>query len=498
MLVRVWPGLVAAAVMLLVGLYRIGTPELWRDEVSSWSAGGRSLGELFGMLGNVDASNGAYYVVLHGWMAVFGDSPVALRLLSAVAMAGAALFSALTAQHVFRSRVAGLAAGLLPATVPIVSRYAQEARAYALVTCAIAAGVWCLVRVLERPSKGRWAAFAVCTAVAGLLHLVSLVGVVGQLPMVLVASRRRPQVLWQYPLALALAALPTLPLVVLGRSQSDRQLSWLVRPDLHDLRFFWEELFGSHRVLYAFLALALLAIVLPGRRAAAVQLLLLAGLPVVAVWVVSQGGTSYFLERYLLFTLPTWAVLAGGGVGAVAGLLRGATGRSGATGRRRRGVVWVAVGLVAVPAVLGLSKQEQVRAEAAHSATDFRGAAGLIAAGYRPGDGLVALAGDVAWAMVGPGVSYYLPGGVAPGPMFVARSAVEADDLYPVLSRAPADTIGDEARVWVVTIGTSDDPYQYLPAEQARALRSVFTPAEVRHVRGLTVTLLVRDRQHPT
>jgi len=46
------------------------------------------------------------------------------------------------------------------------------------------------------------------------------------------------------------------------------------------------------------------------------------------IWIVSQGQTSYWLPRYLLFSLPAWALLAGAGLAtprratkALAGLL---------------------------------------------------------------------------------------------------------------------------------------------------------------------------------
>ncbi|WP_354641975.1 glycosyltransferase family 39 protein [Kitasatospora camelliae] len=552
----VWLG--PALLTLVVGLYRIGTPELWRDEVSTWSASTRGVGELFAMLGHVDASHGAYYLPLHFWTAVFGDSPTALRLPSALAMAGACAFAALTARRMFGSRVAGLSAGLLFATVPNVSRYAQEARSYAIVTCAVAAGLCLLLRALERPSVGRWAGYGAVTAVAAALHLVSLIGLVGQLPFVLL-SRGPRRGRWQFPFAALAAVALVLPLVAVGRSQSTRQLAWLHRPTAYELRFFWQELFGSYQVLYVFLALAGVALLWPGRRVAAVRLLVLAGLPVVVVWLLSQGGTSYFVDRYLLFTLPGWAALAGGGVAALAAGVRrllggsvtsrkradlpaadlptaaertvaagagpaaggtadgvaggpggeaggGAVGEGGGRGREGDGpgagagvgvaaTALVTAGVLAVPVVLGFPAEEAVRSVAAHTTTDFRGAARTVAAGYRAGDALVALGGDYAWAMTGPALSYYLPDSIRPAQPFVERSAVQAGDLYPVESRAPASTIGDEPRVWVVTIGTGEDPYRNLPAAQAEALRSVFTPTEVRHVRGLTVTLLVRSRR---
>ncbi|GAA0700257.1 hypothetical protein GCM10010193_63790 [Kitasatospora atroaurantiaca] len=486
-----WPALAA----LVVGLFRIRRPELWRDEVSSWSAATRSLGDLFGMLGNVDASNGAYYVLLHVWTTALGDSVLSLRLPSALAMAGAAAFAALTAQRLFDSRVAGLGAGLLLATVPTISRYAQEARAYAAVTCAVAAATWFLLRALDRPGIRRWAWYCLAMAVAATLHLVSLSSLGGQL--VLVAAhwrggrgQRRAEnrrVLWQFPLAVLVFMAPAVPVMLLGQQQSGRQLGWILTPSQRDLRFFWQGLFGSYHVLYAFLALAALALLWPGRRWAAFQLLLVASVPVVGVWLVSQGHTSYFLDRYLLFTLPAWASLSGGGIGALHAALRRAV--------PRRLAVVLAVALVAVPALLGLSEQQQLRDVTAHTGTDYRGAAELAAAGYRAGDGVVAVAGWEAWMMVGPAVAYYLPEDVRPRPLFIERTAAQADDLYPVECPVPLRCIGDETRVWVVTIGTGDDPYQSLPAGQAAALRAVFIPTEVRHVRGLTVSLLVR--RHP-
>ncbi|AUG79258.1 hypothetical protein CFP65_4511 [Kitasatospora sp. MMS16-BH015] len=472
------PGLLA----LLLGLYRIDTPELWRDEISSWSAAARPLPELFAMLGNVDASSGTYYVLLHLWSALFGDSTLSLRLPSALAMGGAAGLTALATRRWYGSAPAGLAAGLLFAVCPSVSAYAQEVRAYALVTCAAAGATLCLLRALDRPAFGRWAWYGGCTVAAGALHLVSLTGLIGHAVVVALVAwpARQPwRLVRQWALTVTVTVLPLVPLALLGRRQSDRQLGWIPAPTLDALRTFGPSLVGGWHVWHAFEVLTVLALLLVHRRA--LGPLAMAALPALAVWAYSHGSTSYFLDRYLLFTLPAWAMLA-----------------AGCLATRRGPAAWVrvllALALGVTVLLLGVPEQRRNRQEIAHSAVDFRGAAQVIAAGYRPGDGIVALAGWDAWRMIGPGVAYYLPARVRPYPFLLAETAVRADDLYPVPCPDPAACIGAVTRAWVVTIGPGNDPYANLPADQTAALRSVFTPVEISHPRMLTVSLLRRTR----
>ncbi len=78
---------VPAVVTAALGLFEIGVPQLWRDELASWSAASRTLPQLWAMLHNIDAVLGIYYFGLHLWMAVFGDSATAMRLPSVIAMA---------------------------------------------------------------------------------------------------------------------------------------------------------------------------------------------------------------------------------------------------------------------------------------------------------------------------------------------------------------------------------------------------------------------------
>ncbi|NED59019.1 hypothetical protein G3I24_50085, partial [Micromonospora aurantiaca] len=88
----VWvvPGLLT----LVVTLAGIGHAQPWRDELATWSAATRPVPDLARMTRTIDAATGPYYLLMHGWTALAGTSPTALRLPSALAMAVAAALTA--------------------------------------------------------------------------------------------------------------------------------------------------------------------------------------------------------------------------------------------------------------------------------------------------------------------------------------------------------------------------------------------------------------------
>src|SRR3954469_9699215 len=76
---------IAVVVVLLVGvaLRFIARPPLWLDEAQTLEIARRSLPHLFSALRR-DGSPPLYYVLLQGWMSVFGTSTFALRAMSGV------------------------------------------------------------------------------------------------------------------------------------------------------------------------------------------------------------------------------------------------------------------------------------------------------------------------------------------------------------------------------------------------------------------------------
>lgn len=115
-------------------LIALDAKPLWLDEAFSLWMASHPLPNLLDWLIEIDQHPPLYYLLLRGWISLWGDSPGALRLLSAFSsIATLPLFYTLVCQVTADRRLALLALALL-AVSPFHIHYAQEARMYALLT----------------------------------------------------------------------------------------------------------------------------------------------------------------------------------------------------------------------------------------------------------------------------------------------------------------------------------------------------------------------------
>jgi mannosyltransferase len=105
-------------------------PSLWGDEAASLMSAMRPLGSLFAMLGHLDAVHGTYYLGLHGWIRLFGITPFAARVPSALAMGVCAAGVAWVSGR-FRGWRFGVAAGVVAAVLPRLTYAGLDVRSYA-------------------------------------------------------------------------------------------------------------------------------------------------------------------------------------------------------------------------------------------------------------------------------------------------------------------------------------------------------------------------------
>jgi mannosyltransferase len=482
-----WPALLTLA----LGCYQLGRPELWRDELATWALSARSLPELLATIHRTDAPQAAYSVLMHFWMAAFGDSVVALRMPSLLAMMAAAVAVTFAGRRLAGPR-AGLAAGLAFALIPSVSRFAQEARFYALATLLAAVATLALLRAIEAPGWRRWTGYGLCVALTGYADLLALTMLAGHAAAVTLAWRRQG---WQRPgrllagfaAAMTAGAGCTLPLCALALGER-AQIAWVPRPTLTSDLQFMPSLFYSAGAAAAMAVLSFLAWLV--NREAAACATALSVLPVAAVWLASQGSVSYFYPRYLMFTVPTWAVLAGAAAAAAGPQLMAAA--------------------LAALALLTMNDQLAIRLPLAHewahypAGTDgtvpsYASAAGVVAQGLRAGDGIVYPYGRYRKWMTDFGVEYYLsrrlpPGAALPRQFFVARSGTRRDRYYPALCRHPAACAGPGPRVWVIEVGYRASSYACFSRAERAFLRQHYQVRHVTYPTGMTVALLTRQQ----
>jgi len=496
-----------AVVTAVLGVYEIGVPQLWRDELASWSAANRSLPQLWAMLHNIDAVLGIYYFGLHLWMAVFGDSATAMRLPSVIAMAGAAAVVALIGRRL-GGGVAGLASGLIFAVIPSVSRYAQEARPYAFATFFAALATLMFLRAMERPRWSNWIIYAVVLAAAGAANLITVCVAAGHLAVVLwdfcqrtvrvggdgtaesgkalpggrLAPEGSPLLLVRrFCVALILGGVLVSPLVIEGHAQQGWQIGGVATPHVAQLigisGGLWQELFSSVPVAAVVMLLAVVSLVAAPdarRRSIAGYALAFAIVPVVAVWLISRGSTSYWTFRYMLFSIAGWSVGAGLGIAYLAERFKRAR------VARLTGVLSprfaVAAVLVAVVGLAGIHDQLAIRQNEAHNLwaypempsngtpVDYKAAAAVIAANERPGDAIAFQTSDENHYQVDTAMTYYLRGKL-PRPIFQAQTQVQTNSLQPAECQDLAPCLAGTPRIWVVYVDhLAPDPFSALPS----------------------------------
>src|ERR1700744_172760 len=214
-------GVLAAA----VSLGGAGRPSFWYDEAATISASySRSLGQLWRMLGNVDAVHGLYYLFMHGWFQIFPPTEFWSRTPSGLAVGGAAAGIVVLGKQ-FSSRTVALSAGALCGILPRTTWAGIEARPYAL---SMMAAVWLtvlLVRAPRRGAVGGWLGFCLALAMSVSLH-VYLVLLTPAYLVFICAFRSSRTVVLRFALASVLAGCALTPFLIAAVGQT-HQISWV-------------------------------------------------------------------------------------------------------------------------------------------------------------------------------------------------------------------------------------------------------------------------------
>lgn len=368
--------LLVGAFAALVAGAQVGVPALWRDEAATIGAASRSWTGLGILIGHVDVVHAVYYAAMHGWTAVAGISPVAVRLPSVAAAGCCAVLCAVLGGRL-GGRAAGFAAGLAAAVLPSLVWAGGEGRSYALTAVAAASATLALLHALAPHRTAArtaiaWIAHAALLALGAALFLdLLLLGLAHAVTAALLG--RGPRRLLGVASAAA-AGLAVAPLIRAASNQT-AQVDWI--PDYapptpwHQLEV--EQWFRSDAVAIAVGAVLLVGGVAallrrrPGAGRVAAVLLPWALVPPAALLAAGLVHTPLYWPRYVTFGAPAVAVL----VGIAAASLPRPLGA-------------VALALVAALAVPQIAADRQPRAKAV---TELGLAAALVTRARSPADG---------------------------------------------------------------------------------------------------------------
>ena len=163
----------------LLRLVAISTRPIWYDEAFAVLFAEKGLqAMLHGTLTQVggiaaDVHPLAYYLLLKGWMNVFGQSLTVVRLLSVLFGVGTVLITYVLSRSLAGERMA-LTAALLVALSPFQIHYAQEIRMYALLVFLLAAATMALWYGMHNGRWYWWAMFSVTIASAQYVHNLAI------------------------------------------------------------------------------------------------------------------------------------------------------------------------------------------------------------------------------------------------------------------------------------------------------------------------------------
>ena len=132
----------------------LGSKGMWLDETFSVWLANHSVVDMLQWTVKLDQHPPLYYLLLHYWIALNGDTPYYARLLSALFGAGTIPIIYLIGKRM-SGVVVGLAAAMFLALSPFNIYFAQETRMYTLLTFNAAVAIYALVRLLTDSRSAR-------------------------------------------------------------------------------------------------------------------------------------------------------------------------------------------------------------------------------------------------------------------------------------------------------------------------------------------------------
>ncbi len=326
-----------AAVAAVLDLHCLGSQSLWRDEALSVAIARLPAGDFVRFVSGYEPFMSVYILLLRGWLCL-GQTEFTVRLLSVVFAVAAVAAAYVLGRILFDERI-GLVAALMLGINGFSIQYAQEARAYTLVSLAVVGSWIALLIVAERPRRVALVYYILTTALLGYCNIIAMATLPAQW-IGLIFLRPSREVIRSLIASTGIIAVLVAPVVISIHLAGAGQGAWIQRPDFGALGRLAErflnlpaaaapsgasaaqsrlELYSQAAFALAFILLASFGAVKAFLRSDRRRLLgyACAGLgaivPIVLLFAVSLLK-PLFVARYMFFCLPFFVLLMAAGV----------------------------------------------------------------------------------------------------------------------------------------------------------------------------------------
>lgn len=192
-------------------LYQLDYQSLWRDELDAILFSLRDLGGLLPLFLGAGHNGPLYYLVLHFWILLAGDSEFSARFFSLICgVLAVPLIFKLGRRWMGRS--GSLLAAMLCTTSPYLVWYSQEAKMYALLFLLSMLSTYIYLLAMERDRVYLWCSYLVTVVTSLYVHLLAVLIVPVHALLFLVAWPRYRGALRSWLATFVLLTLPYVPL----------------------------------------------------------------------------------------------------------------------------------------------------------------------------------------------------------------------------------------------------------------------------------------------
>ncbi|MEW6273318.1 MAG: glycosyltransferase family 39 protein [Thermodesulfobacteriota bacterium] len=298
---------VAVAVLaanLLLKIPAASADGIWLDEAVSLHVAQAPVS--LATLAAAEPTPPLYYLLLCGWLRVFGFSLESARLLSVLLSSATAVLLLDLGRRHLDGETALVAAALFTSS-KLQLHYAHEARCYALVGLLCVASFDVFLALVARPTRRKALALGLLNAALLYTHYVAVFALVAQLASAAVLARERRAFVGCYVASQGFAALLFTPWLVGLARDGISQKDWIGPPTLARARFVVKRFAGSSTLLTLWAAVAAAAVL--GRRLRPAVPVDPAKIATLALWafapVLLAYGASFvrqtLLDRYVLY-----------------------------------------------------------------------------------------------------------------------------------------------------------------------------------------------------